>query len=115
MALHAADMRKDYALGGLEEEDLDADPIRQFARWFAEAQAAEVAEPNAMTVATASASSPPMSLTPTRFVCARLSTMLLMAAPSEEQRRLILAAAPPTLPAPAARQPRRSGVCIQCV
>ena len=54
MALHAADMRKDYALAGLDEADLDADPMGQFARWFAEAQAADVPEPNAMTLATAS-------------------------------------------------------------
>lgn len=54
MALHAADMRRDYALAGLDEADLDPDPIRQFARWFAEAQAADVPEPNAMTLATAS-------------------------------------------------------------
>ena len=54
MALHAADMRKDYALAGLDEADLDPDPMRQFARWFAEAQAADVPEPNAMTLATAS-------------------------------------------------------------
>lgn len=54
MALHAAEMRKDYALAGLDEADLDPDPIRQFARWFAEAQAADVPEPNAMTLATSS-------------------------------------------------------------
>ena len=54
LVLHAADMRKDYALAGLDEADLDADPIRQFARWFAEAQAAGVPEPNAMMLATAS-------------------------------------------------------------
>ena len=54
MALHAADMRQDYALAGLDEADLDRDPMRQFARWFAEAQAANVPEPNAMTLATAS-------------------------------------------------------------
>jgi pyridoxamine 5'-phosphate oxidase len=54
MAVRAADMRKDYALAGLEEADLDPDPIRQFARWFAEAQAADVDEPNAMVLATVS-------------------------------------------------------------
>lgn len=54
MALHAADMRKDYALAGLDEADLDPDPIQQFARWFAEARATGVDEPNAMTLATAS-------------------------------------------------------------
>ena len=52
--LHTGDMRKDYALAGLDESDLDADPIRQFAQWFAEAQSAGVSEPNAMTLATAS-------------------------------------------------------------
>ena len=55
MVLHAADMRREYSLAGLDESDLDADPIRQFGQWFAEAQAAEVPEPNAMVLATASA------------------------------------------------------------
>jgi pyridoxamine 5'-phosphate oxidase len=59
MTLHASDMRRDYALAGLDEADLDADPIRQFARWFAEAQAAGVDEANAMTLATASAQGEP--------------------------------------------------------
>jgi pyridoxamine 5'-phosphate oxidase len=59
MALEAADMRRDYALAGLDEADLDPDPIRQFARWFAEAEAAGVEEPNAMVLATASAEGVP--------------------------------------------------------
>ena len=54
MVLHAADMRREYSLAGLDESDLDADPIRQFGQWFVEAQAAEVPEPNAMVLATAS-------------------------------------------------------------
>jgi len=49
-----AALRKDYALSSLSETDVDADPIRQFDRWFAEAVTAQVAEPNAMTLATAS-------------------------------------------------------------
>jgi pyridoxamine 5'-phosphate oxidase len=53
LALHASDMRRDYALAGLSEADLDDNPIHQFARWFAEAQAAQVPEANAMIVATA--------------------------------------------------------------
>jgi pyridoxamine 5'-phosphate oxidase len=53
MVLHAADMRREYSLAGLDETDLDADPIRQFGQWFVEAQA-EVPEPNAMVLATAS-------------------------------------------------------------
>ncbi len=48
-----ADLRKEYMLNGLSEADVDADPIRQFQVWFAQALAAGLAEPNAMTVATA--------------------------------------------------------------
>jgi pyridoxamine 5'-phosphate oxidase len=47
------EMRKEYTRPGLHEADLDADPIRQFRRWFDEALAANVPEPNAMTLATA--------------------------------------------------------------
>ncbi len=48
-----ADMRKDYGLAGLLEKDLAKEPFRQFERWFAEAEAAKITEPNAMTLATA--------------------------------------------------------------
>lgn len=48
-----ADLRREYALARLDERDVSPDPIAQFARWFAEAQAAEVEEPNAMVLATA--------------------------------------------------------------
>lgn len=54
MVLHAGDMRQDYTLAGLAEGNLDADPIAQFARWFGEAHAAGVPEPNAMMLATVS-------------------------------------------------------------
>ncbi len=46
-----ADLRKDYTLAGLAEKDLARDPFRQFEKWFAEAQAAKVPEPNAMVLA----------------------------------------------------------------
>ena len=49
-----ADLRKDYTLAGLAEKDLARDPFRQFEKWFQEAEAAKLAEPNAMTLATAS-------------------------------------------------------------
>ncbi|APW60772.1 pyridoxamine 5'-phosphate oxidase [Paludisphaera borealis] len=49
-----ADLRNDYGRLTLDERDLDPDPIRQFDRWLAEALAADVAEANAMTLATAS-------------------------------------------------------------
>lgn len=48
-----ADIRRDYQQTTLNEADVDADPIVQFERWFAEALRAEVTEPNAMLLATA--------------------------------------------------------------
>jgi len=51
--LDLAALRRDYALATLDERDVDADPIRQFERWFADAAAARVLEPNAMTLSTA--------------------------------------------------------------
>jgi pyridoxamine 5'-phosphate oxidase len=47
-----ADLRKDYALAGLAEKDLARDPFRQFEKWFQEAEAAKIAEPNACVLAT---------------------------------------------------------------
>jgi pyridoxamine 5'-phosphate oxidase len=46
--------RADYARGGLVEADLLADPIAMFRRWYDEAHAAGLHEPNAMVVATVS-------------------------------------------------------------
>jgi pyridoxamine 5'-phosphate oxidase len=48
-----ADIRTDYKLASLDESDVDADPIVQFSRWFDDAVKAEVVEPNAMCLATA--------------------------------------------------------------
>jgi pyridoxamine 5'-phosphate oxidase len=45
--------RKEHSLFDLREEDLDADPIRQFQGWLAEAARSAVAEVNAMALATA--------------------------------------------------------------
>jgi pyridoxamine 5'-phosphate oxidase len=47
------DSRVEYGRGSLDVTTVDPDPIRQFERWFAEAQEASVQEPNAMTLATA--------------------------------------------------------------
>ena len=47
------DLRSEYTQRGLSENDLHADPIEQFRRWFEEAVAAGIREPNAMTLATA--------------------------------------------------------------
>lgn len=53
------DLRREYTLATLDERSVDADPVAQFRRWFHEAQAAGVLEPNAMTLATASAEGTP--------------------------------------------------------
>jgi pyridoxamine 5'-phosphate oxidase len=49
-----ADIRRNYARARLDEADVSHDPFVEFARWFAEAQEAEVPEPTAMTLATSS-------------------------------------------------------------
>lgn len=51
--------RRDYALGSLDVTDVEADPIRQLERWIADAVAADVDEPNAMTLATVDAEGAP--------------------------------------------------------
>jgi pyridoxamine 5'-phosphate oxidase len=48
-----SDIRREYAHAMLSEQDADADPIRQFERWFEDARAAGLQELNAMTLATA--------------------------------------------------------------
>jgi pyridoxamine 5'-phosphate oxidase len=52
MKLDLSSLRRTYARAGLTEADAADDPFVQFADWFADAQAAKVAEPNAMTLAT---------------------------------------------------------------
>ncbi|HEY6748435.1 MAG TPA: pyridoxamine 5'-phosphate oxidase [Mycobacteriales bacterium] len=48
-------LRRSYARGSLAEEDLAADWVTQFTRWFDEAASSElIVEPTAMVVATAS-------------------------------------------------------------
>ena len=47
-----ADLRKSYELAELVESAALSDPLKQFELWLAEAIAAKVPEPNAMTLAT---------------------------------------------------------------
>jgi pyridoxamine 5'-phosphate oxidase len=54
-----ADLRREYARARLDERDVSHDPLVEFARWFAEAQEAQLPEPNAMTLATATAGGAP--------------------------------------------------------
>jgi pyridoxamine 5'-phosphate oxidase len=58
-----ADLRKDYSLAGLAEKDLARDPFRQFEKWFQEAEAAKIPEPNAMVLATATREGRPAART----------------------------------------------------
>lgn len=58
-----ADLRRDYSLAGLAEKDLARDPFRQFEKWFGEADAAKIAEPNAMVLSTAGRDGRPSSRT----------------------------------------------------
>jgi len=54
-----ADLRQEYTRESLTERDVDADPIGQFGRWFAQAQNAGLVEPNAMALATATSDGRP--------------------------------------------------------
>ncbi|WP_280672304.1 MULTISPECIES: pyridoxamine 5'-phosphate oxidase [unclassified Kitasatospora] len=58
-----AQKRRQYALAGLAEDDLAADPVSQFARWFADAEQSGLMEPNAMVLSTADAEGRPSSRT----------------------------------------------------
>lgn len=57
--LRLADLRVEYSAGGLTEEDAGADPFALFHRWFADALAADLMDPNAMTLATVGADGQP--------------------------------------------------------
>ncbi|MDQ2737622.1 MAG: pyridoxamine 5'-phosphate oxidase family protein, partial [Actinomycetota bacterium] len=58
-----AEMRENYTLGGLSEQDLAPDWVGQFDRWLNEATTAGVSEPNAMVLATAGRTGRPASRT----------------------------------------------------
>jgi pyridoxamine 5'-phosphate oxidase len=51
--MEAAELRQRHYLEGLREEDVDADPFREFRRWYDGALAAGLTLPDAMTLATA--------------------------------------------------------------
>lgn len=61
--VNLADFRKEYSDRGLRRADLKADPIQQFGDWFKTATDVGVHEPNAMTLATASATGTPLQRT----------------------------------------------------
>ena len=58
-----AALRRSYEQAGLDEADAESDPFDQFTRWFADAVAAELLEPNAMVLATVDADGQPSTRT----------------------------------------------------
>lgn len=58
-----AGLRQEYRRHRLDIADVMQGPFAQFELWFAEARAAEIVEPNAMTLATVDASGQPSSRT----------------------------------------------------
>ena len=54
-----ADIRTDYTLAALDEVTAGDDPILFFRKWFKEAEAAQITEVNAMTLATVDATAAP--------------------------------------------------------
>jgi pyridoxamine 5'-phosphate oxidase len=55
MIKNIADIRRDYSHKTLSENEVDADPVKQFGKWWDEAIHSKIDEVNAMTVATATA------------------------------------------------------------
>jgi len=55
------DLRKDYSKSSLEITSVNASPIIQFEKWFAETMDSKLPEPNAMNLATVSANGKPSS------------------------------------------------------
>lgn len=56
-----AELRREYADGGLDAADLEADPYLMFQRWLGEARDAGVHEPNAMVLSTVGVDGRPSS------------------------------------------------------
>ena len=64
-----AALRQDYSQRGLRRGELDPDPVVQFNAWLAEAQARQIIEPNAMTLATVDAGGQPWTRTVLLKIC----------------------------------------------
>jgi pyridoxamine 5'-phosphate oxidase len=56
-------LRKEYTRAGLHESEADPDPMQQFRRWFEDTLAADLHEPNAMILATATRDDRPSART----------------------------------------------------
>lgn len=58
-----ADLRREYTLASLEIDSVDQNPFIQFRKWFEEAKAGELLEPNAMVVSTVDENNQPFQRT----------------------------------------------------
>ena len=56
-----SELRREYAVGGLAEQDLADDPVRMFRTWMHDAVVAGLHEPNAVVVSTATPAGVPSS------------------------------------------------------
>lgn len=61
--MDAESLRREYTRAGLNEAEVEADPIVQFDAWFKETLAAELHEPNAIILATATGDGRPSART----------------------------------------------------
>src|SRR5665647_3097234 len=61
IVMELADIRKDYRLKVLDENQTNRDPLKQFENWLSEAIEAKVNEPTAMVLATATPDGVPSS------------------------------------------------------
>ena len=57
--MNSETLRRELMAKGLVSADLDADPIKQFERWYAQTMETESAEPSAMSLATVDAQGQP--------------------------------------------------------
>jgi pyridoxamine 5'-phosphate oxidase len=53
MAIQLHALRKEYLFSSLDEGTVDADPMKQFSKWFEDSIRSEIEEPNAMVLSTA--------------------------------------------------------------
>ena len=63
MDREVAALRKEYTRAGLKEADMDPDPVAQFRVWFEKTIDADLHEPNAMILATATTDGKPSART----------------------------------------------------
>lgn len=55
--------RREYLRGGLQRDNLAADPVQQFSDWFEQARKTDIADPTAMILATVDSSGKPSQRT----------------------------------------------------